>query len=63
MAKTISPCPFGVPFCKCHDCESNAAYEDCNKGYCLNCLECHDKNEAVHNVYLCTGYERRKDNA
>ena len=56
----LKPCPFGNRRCLCHDCKSNAAYEDCNCGYCIYCYECMDKGSAVHDVYLCTGHERRE---
>lgn len=55
------PCPFGNPRCLCHDCESNAAYDSCNCGYCIQCLECIDKGYSVHDVYVCTGYKLRDD--
>lgn len=51
-------CPFAVPTCKCYDCACNASYDECNHGYCITCFECLNKSKAVHNIYLCTGYER-----
>lgn len=57
------PCPFRQtrPRCLCHDCEDNAMYDSCTHGYCLHCLECIDRGEAVHDIYLCTGYKLRDD--
>lgn len=54
-------CPFGNTRCLCADCTSNARFKDCKKGYCIDCFECEDKGKAVHDVYLCTGHESRKD--
>ena len=51
-------CPFDVPTCKCYDCACNASYDECNHGYCITCFECLNESKAVHNIYLCTGYER-----
>lgn len=51
-------CPFAVPTCKCYDCACNASYDECNHGYCITCFECLNESKAVHNIYLCTGYER-----
>lgn len=56
---TLNKCPFDVPTCKCYDCACNNHYEDCDHGYCISCSECLDKSKATHNIYLCTGYERR----
>lgn len=50
-------CKYGSETCKCAKCVCNAANEGCNHGYCINCFECESKQEAVHNVYLCTGFE------
>lgn len=47
-----------VPTCKCYDCACNASYDECNHGYCITCFECLNESKAVHNIYLCTGYER-----
>ena len=55
----MDKCPFDVKTCKCVNCACNAAEEGCNHGYCINCFECEDKHEAVHNVYLCTGFEEK----
>ena len=49
------PCPFGNERCLCADCTDNAAYDDCKRGYCLECLECIEAGKQVHDVYLCTG--------
>ncbi len=57
----MKPCLFGNERCLCKDCKSNAAYPSCAKGFCINCFECEQKNESVHDVYLCTGYERRTE--
>ena len=43
---------------KCYDCACNASYDECNHGYCITCFECLNESKAVHNIYLCTGYER-----
>lgn len=51
-------CPFAVPTCKCYDCACNASYDKCNHVYCITCFECLNESKAVHNIYLCTGYER-----
>lgn len=53
----MSECKYGSKTCKCHECSCNAAKDGCNHGYCINCFECDDKHEAVHNAYLCTGFE------
>ena len=52
-------CAVGNRRCLCADCIQNAAYEDCERGYCINCLECEDARRQVHDVYLCTGHEAR----
>lgn len=52
-------CPFGNTRCLCQDCTSNAYYEDCKKGYCIECLECIDNRMQKHDVYICTGHESR----
>lgn len=57
QAKMVK-CPFAVPTCKCYDCACNASYDECNHGYCITCFECLNESKAVHNIYLCTGYER-----
>ena len=54
-------CKYGVKTCKCCQCTRNAAFDDCNKGYCINCYECAIGNEPCHNVYLCTGFEERSE--
>lgn len=53
------PCPFGNERCLCADCTDNAAYDDCKRGYCLECLECIEAGKQVHDVYLCTGHTER----
>lgn len=53
-------CPFNMPRCNCFDCVGNAKYEDCNRSYCINCYECENAGRAVHDIYICTGYEQRK---
>lgn len=58
----LKPCPFGNERCLCQDCADNAAYEGCNHGYCLHCFECEQAGKAVHDVYLCTGHNRRLTN-
>ena len=54
-------CPVGNKRCLCADCVQNAAYEDCEKGYCIHCFECEDARRQVHDVYLCTGHEARPE--
>lgn len=61
MEMTMNKCPFDVPTCKCYDCVCNSRYEDCDHGYCISCFECLNESKAVHNIHLCTGYERRTD--
>lgn len=46
-------CPYRV-----YTDEHNASYDECNHGYCITCFECLNESKAVHNIYLCTGYER-----
>ena len=53
------PCPFGNERCLCADCTDNAAYDDCKRGYCLECLECIEAGKQVHDVHLCTGHTER----
>lgn len=53
------PCPFGNARCLCQDCIKNANYPKCESGYCIECFECDDAGKAIHDVYLCTGHERR----
>lgn len=43
-------CPVGNGNCMCQYCE-----DKCNNG--LTCYECQRRGEAVHDVYLCTGFK------
>lgn len=54
-------CPYKVRTCLCGQCSKSAAFEHCQDGYCIECLECEDAKEAVHNVYLCTGFKPRNE--
>lgn len=54
-------CKYGNARCLCQDCRGNAALEGCDRGYCINCFECEDKGKAVHDIYLCTGYETKEE--
>lgn len=60
MMNELKPCLFGETRCLCKDCESNAALEGCKSGFCIDCFECEQAGEKVHDVFLCTGY-RKKD--
>ena len=55
-------CEYGNARCLCADCVCNAAREGCDRGFCINCFECENKEKAVHDVYLCTGHERGPQN-
>lgn len=55
----LSPCLFGDTRCLCKDCTRNAAYKDCKRGYCIDCFECEEAGEQVHDIFLCTAYEHR----
>lgn len=57
----MNECPYKIQTCRCIDCASNAAYVECDHGYCICCFECLDKGVAVHNVWACSGYEKKKD--
>lgn len=46
----LKPCPFDNYNCMCQFCENQ-----CNNG--LNCSDCNYAGKAVHEVYLCTGFE------
>lgn len=50
-------CPFGDVRCLCRTCIRNAAYEHCEDGYCINCFECEQAGEQVHDIWCCTGCE------
>jgi len=54
-------CPYNVETCKCADCTKNAAFDGCTSGYCIECFECEDAGQAVHNVFMCTGYKSRSE--
>ena len=54
-------CKCGNDRCLCQSCKRNAAYEDCTSGYCIDCFECEDAGKAVHDVYICTGYENAEE--
>lgn len=56
----MGDCRFDVKTCKCANCERNAAIEGCDHGFCINCYECEQRQEAVHNVYMCTSYEEKE---
>nr|DAT31001.1 MAG TPA: hypothetical protein [Caudoviricetes sp.] len=43
------PCPYDKANCMCQFCE-----DPCNNG--LTCFECTREGEAVHEVFLCTGF-------
>lgn len=57
----LKPCPFGNERCLCRYCLSNAMYDDCEKGYCVNCIECEDARDQKHDVYLCIVHESRME--
>lgn len=46
----MTTCPYGVRKCMCQFCE-----RQCNNGF--NCAECKQNEKAVHEIYLCTGFE------
>ncbi len=50
----LRQCKFSNAQCMCQFCEKK-----CNNG--LNCFECERAGEAVHSVYLCTGFEGNVD--
>lgn len=54
-------CPYNIKSCKCGDRTQSAAFDGCEGGYCIGCFECERAGEAVHNVYVCTGYEKRTE--
>lgn len=54
-------CMYGNSRYLCQSCKDNASYGGCQKGYCICCYECEDKGEAIHDVWLCTAYDRRDD--
>ena len=56
-------CKFGNDRCLCQFCVDNAAYPECKKGYCIYCFECEEAGKSVHDVFLCTGYERWPEEA
>ena len=60
MNEQLKSCPFNKRTCLCQDCTKNAIFDDTTKGYCIDCYECEGAKKAVHNVYLCTGYEERE---
>ena len=53
-------CPFGNNRCLCQTCTDS--WLNCGESRCLECLECDDKKQAVHDVYLCTGHKRKNQN-
>ena len=55
----LKPCLFGETRCLCKDCRKNAAFPDCKRGYCIDCFECDQAGKQVHDVFICTGYEKR----
>ena len=56
-------CKYGNVRCLCQSCIDNAAYPECKKGYCIHCFECEEAGKSVHDVFLCTGYERWPEEA
>ena len=54
-------CEYGNQRCLCQDCKSNAKFDDCKSGFCINCFECEDAGKMVHDMFLCTGYKKRED--
>ena len=60
MSEQLNPCPFNKRTCLCQACTKNAIYDNTTRGYCIDCYECKAAKKAVHNVYLCTGFEKRK---
>ena len=57
----LKPCFYDNARCLCQDCKFNAVFDDCKKGFCINCFECEEKGKPVHDVYICTGHERRTE--
>jgi len=54
-------CKYGITRCLCQSCKSNAAYENCICGYCINCFECEGAGEAIHDISFCTGHKKIED--
>ena len=54
-------CPYGNKRCLCQDCTDNSAWRGCKSGHCIDCFECERAGAQMHDVYLCTGHERRTD--
>lgn len=50
MQNEIRPCPYDNYNCMCQFCD-----DKCNNG--LNCFECKREGKAVHDIYLCTGFD------
>ena len=50
IVEVVNPCPFDNDNCMCQFCET-----PCNNG--LNCSDCAHEGKAVHNVFLCTGFD------
>lgn len=50
IVEAVNPCPFDNDNCMCQFCET-----PCNNG--LNCSDCAHEGKAVHNVFLCTGFD------
>lgn len=48
--EAVNPCPFDNDNCMCQFCET-----PCNNG--LNCSDCAHEGKAVHDVFLCTGFD------
>lgn len=57
----MNKCPYEVKTCKCQTCRKSASWPGCKSGYCIDCFECEEAGEAIHNIYVCTGYEPRED--
>ena len=60
MAEQLKPCPFDKRTCLCQDCTRNAIYDNTTRGYCIECYDCEEAKEAVHNVFICAEYEKRE---
>lgn len=50
IVEVVNPCPFDNDNCMCQFCET-----PCNNG--LNCSDCAHEGKAVHDVFLCTGFD------
>lgn len=50
-------CPYSVNTCLCQSCAKSMIFSDGKCG--VDCFECLHNEKSMHNIYLCTGYERR----